>query len=713
MVNRNQNLLISLLLGTNNNVGLSRRESSISQRSPNEASFFLDNNSAENSIIMNKTFSFCLLHANKISPLNGNYLNPSMQRSLSNILANDQKRNQQVLSSIIEYPIQTSQFDISILSSDKESDAIYANKREDFTFSIQNSFTHTKEDHNSKSDISIEINFQNFVDNISNCKNMQRSNSAVFYSQTETKQNDANGPNYTHHLSKRFKPLQKKLFEKFLIIGIGKKDISLVKEGKFNVIYKFIPKILYSYPAVDINFKNNDCLKAFSFPFGVRARRMINDSFSNLNDIMFNNKYERMNSNCFVYTIKSSEAYDFEVQLDEVIEKSNPNRLLYIISIKIEDFCHIRGENANNTNQENWKIEKVFCIVTYYPCINFFIQFLIQTLNMIKFMRTSKINCQNEIDLSEIDSEYVNKIMMKEIEHHFEKIMNFQVPDFGKTAKIDFSFEAMKTETFSLKIEEKKNLYLMEALWCSSFVFSYLSLKDLLFLFAATILECKLVIMSKIPALSTGVLFVLYSLMKPFICQSHMLFNIPEKQLDYLDAPGGLLLGINEGESFLKNNRLLEKYSCIYVCLDEKKVYGNKALISEIAIPDFDGLEKKLAPYYYKLNNKKTRDIININPKSSSPNTEETISQNVEFFNKDEKPVCMKIMSIFENALQKNILEHLPKEKMMNAYDQINYKSITYQVLLKSKKNSEDTIFLTKFFNTQAFHYYIEQKYCS
>ena len=666
----------------------------------------------ESSSIIDKSFTS---NTSKISLQSESYLNPSILTNLSGSSDEDKKRNQQMLSSIIESPIR-SNFNISTHSSDKDSEiSIYVDRGENLNFLFEMIFTDSKEDNDPKSSNDImETNFESLVDYGLEYTKMQKSNSAVFEHQAVKNINKIIRSKPITYL---VQPLQKKLFEKFMIIGIERKDLELVQGRIFNTVYKFTPRILYSYPAVDINNINNDVIKKFSFPFGVRAGRMKNDSFSNLSDIIYTKKYEQMNSNCFVFTMKSPESYNFDVQLEEVIEKSNPNRLLYVICIKIKDFCQIQSEKISKQNLESWKIEKAFYIVSYYPCINFFIQFLIKMLNAIKLMRIAQIdntnNLNNQNDYSKIDSEYIDEIVRKKFDDQIQKLINMPIPDFGKTQAIELNFEAFITETISLKIEEKKNSYLMEALWCSSFVFSYLSLKDLLFLFAAAILECRLVIMSKMPALSTGVLFVLYSLMKPFICQSHMLFNIPEKENEYLDAPGGLLFGINAGERYLKKNRLLEKYSCIYVCLDEKKVYADKVLISEIEIPKFDDLENKLAPYYYQFNNKKTHDIININPKSLGwKNREKIVNQTQEIFSKEAKAVSMKIMSIFENALQKNIIENLPKEKTFDTFGQIDYKSIAYQVLLKSKKNIEDTVFLTKFFNTQAFHYYIEQKYC-
>ena len=52
-------------------------------------------------------------------------------------------------------------------------------------------------------------------------------------------------------------------------------------------------------------------------------------------------KYAEINKNCFIFPLLSDETYDKSKKLDDVIEATNPSRLLYVICIKTEDFFKV------------------------------------------------------------------------------------------------------------------------------------------------------------------------------------------------------------------------------------------------------------------------------------------------------------------------------------------------------------------------------------
>lgn len=76
-----------------------------------------------------------------------------------------------------------------------------------------------------------------------------------------------------------------KLFEKFLVIGITKKDLLDLEEnvGRNNEleIQNLKPKILYTYPK-EIS---EDVIQDFAFPFGVPAEKITGaNSFAKINE---------------------------------------------------------------------------------------------------------------------------------------------------------------------------------------------------------------------------------------------------------------------------------------------------------------------------------------------------------------------------------------------------------------------------------------------
>mmetsp|Transcript_20831 Transcript_20831/g.18215 ORF Transcript_20831/g.18215 Transcript_20831/m.18215 type:complete len:135 (-) Transcript_20831:391-795(-) len=133
----------------------------------------------------------------------------------------------------------------------------------------------------------------------------------------------------------------------------------------------------------------------------------------------------------------------------------------------------------------------------------------------------------------------------------------------------------------------------MESIWACPLVFSAIALKDLIFLFAAILLERKLVFMSKNIHLLTATLSVIKNLTKPFKYPFPLIYNLPHVLMIYCDAPGAELIGINQNEEFLLQEKLHKDYpSCIFVCLDEEKVYYEDMI--KVPLPYFNNVEKSL-----------------------------------------------------------------------------------------------------------------------
>ena len=52
-------------------------------------------------------------------------------------------------------------------------------------------------------------------------------------------------------------------------------------------------------------------------------------------------KYAELNKNCFIFPLLSDETHDTSKKLDDIIEATNPSRLLYFVCIKTEDFFKV------------------------------------------------------------------------------------------------------------------------------------------------------------------------------------------------------------------------------------------------------------------------------------------------------------------------------------------------------------------------------------
>ena len=139
---------------------------------------------------------------------------------------------------------------------------------------------------------------------------------------------------------------------------------------------------------------------------------------------------------------------------------------------------------------------------------------------------------------------------------NLEELLSFQSLNFSSSFEFKLHGNFMETKV-PLAIEESRKAASMESSWACLTIFSYISLKDLLWFYALLMLERKLVFLSKDLYLLTGTLYlifafnfsfpiprsVLHSLMKPFKYPFPLVFNLPEVLTVICDAPGAALIG--------------------------------------------------------------------------------------------------------------------------------------------------------------------------
>jgi len=111
----------------------------------------------------------------------------------------------------------------------------------------------------------------------------------------------------------------------------------------------------------------------------------------------------------------------------------------------------------------------------------------------------------------------------------------------------------------------------------------------------------------------------------------------------------------------LESENLPENYpSCIYICLDEGKLYMEPD--SGIILPHFDNMEKSLMKHYAKLNENFDYQIIRIGNK---PQAKFPVRRTKDMRNSpslEERESCLNILEIFKETLQKKILKYIPPE---------------------------------------------------
>jgi len=228
----------------------------------------------------------------------------------------------------------------------------------------------------------------------------------------------------------------------------------------------------------------------------------------------------------------------------------------------------------------------------------------------------------------------------------------------------------------------------------------------LLWFYALLMLERKLVFLSKNLYLLTGTLSVLHSLMKPFKYPFPLVFNLPEVLMVICDAPGAALIGINKNEEYLRDTGLIANYpSCIFVCLDEEKVFIQSR--EQADIPNLDSLEKALLGSYLKINPSMMRSFVpNKKSMERSPQQQKYIKYDGKT---EEKNQTLDILDIFGKKVQEKIINHLPETPIYEIENHFDFLAIG-DIIVK-KAIGADKEFLKQFIKTQIFAYYVEQFY--
>lgn len=144
------------------------------------------------------------------------------------------------------------------------------------------------------------------------------------------------------------------LFEELELIGINRADLLAVaaknpKEKRITVK----PRLIYSFPGDVCDMSAKRVLPEFAFPFDVPAYKIPN-SASKINKIIYPSNPTDLKQRFFLFTFKSEDSYS-RLRLAEsakLIEKYNPNRILYCLCMRTRDFLYIKVTFHGNQGEK-------------------------------------------------------------------------------------------------------------------------------------------------------------------------------------------------------------------------------------------------------------------------------------------------------------------------------------------------------------------------
>ncbi|EAS06095.2 DENN (AEX-3) domain protein (macronuclear) [Tetrahymena thermophila SB210] len=542
-----------------------------------------------------------------------------------------------------------------------------------------------------------------------------------------------------------------KLYEEFFITGPNNSDVQeCIKQlAQRNQNNKNInekqatteAKVLYHYRNPN-NISSNPnqnyssqskIINEFVFPFGCQIKQLkMTNSFSSINEILFaNNSIEQGSSSvsCFVLAFKPDNDTSSQYSLNQsaqvsqsfpvyysrvlqLLEKINPSKTLYCVCFKVKDFVEstkldsstIANNNITNLQKSYstsnigkqkmkfWQTEKVFCFVTYFPFVKFFLQIITTVLNVIKIKRIKTYNERLDTipnTLSNIDSDFLTNTFIQLSEKLLQELAHKDLPDFNSSLHFN-----IQNERIISKIPSALHAGRLECEWGIYKALQQFDINNFLFLFLSLLLEHSLVFVTKnITLLTSTLLLFSNSILKPLKWINPMIFNLPQKLLPILDSPVPILVGINKDISYIQKEKIDQEFSnCVFIQLGSSFKVLNSQIVQDITLEMFNEIKEKIEPNFKKIQS---------HSQKGGP-----LQEHEELEIKED---CFALLETLNQYIG-DILNKMPSNPIYsnNQNSLLDYEQITNQTIQNIGKHKK---FLKTLFKTQMITYYIEEKY--
>ena len=535
---------------------------------------------------------------------------------------------------------------------------------------------------------------------------------------------------------------QQNLYDHFMIITASRDAFeNAIAESYYKPNASEIrlpPSSIYSYPEMESTNNNiKKTLENYAFPFGVKTERLnLDESFSQLNEIVFKgNNLIDQRKNCFTFVIKTEDSYnkacfqhnqslyegirnftnnsnnsskdsaDAFVKWNNLdfLEVSNSNSFLYGFGIKTEDFIECKEGKTNIPKKKRyWMVEKAYCFISKYPCTRFFLDAILQILNLMKVSKMKLQSEQNSDCFSKIDTDFVKNFFTNDLNKILEMIMNVHKNiTFDSILDIKdskFPFEVM------FQVPDFNRSFYLEVDWVSSYGLSNLKDESFAFILMALLLENPIVFVSENLGLLTSTLMTFLSLISPFKWHYPVVSNLPQDLMQILESPVPILVGINKKRNFVKD--LAQKYNhIIFVSLDNDVFIHNPIVMKGIINEDFYKKLRNIFNDFINKLNKKPADLLDFNPDIDY----EKNSGLVPNPSNDQRELTYRFFRNIDNFMYMNCIKLIPEKALyaINEKNLLNYEMIRAQI----KNKNRDNAFLERFICTQMFTFFLDEFY--
>ncbi|KAL4491358.1 hypothetical protein ABPG72_008014 [Tetrahymena utriculariae] len=499
------------------------------------------------------------------------------------------------------------------------------------------------------------------------------------------------------------------LMENFFILSANQNQIK-ERVMTTNEVQSVKAETIYSYPKLNEQTAQiEETIHQLSFPYGVLVKQKQKTlSQSDLLQILMHDK-NNMSSDQFVFTIKtiqSYEKYDNSNKnsistLKDIVDVANPNNLLYCICVQQKTFINFKDPKQQSKSQKKLKkefyyeVESVYCIVTKFPHIQFYLEVIENILSMVKVVKSQKLH---KVDPYDMDLFFYQNLQ-SEIEAKLATLLKTKIPLF----QINFSLpqSELDQKKINLCIKDAEYCQYIECQWglCDSLK-KFKQIKDFVQLYISLLLERSVVFVSISRSVLSQFILLFHSMLKPLKWTHAMITTLPKSLFDYLHSPTPIIIGINDTKQNLEcqfKERFPDSFNIVY--LDDMSFSFLKDSTFEEDSDFISILNMELEGLFDQIQGKTQI------PKSKTSFDHQTDER------KPQEQVENKLLRLMKQLFQDHIVEHIPKQPIFRKDNQnknLDYSLIHEEII--NSKNIPDS-FLKEFFKTQIFAYYLEEYY--
>lgn len=472
-----------------------------------------------------------------------------------------------------------------------------------------------------------------------------------------------------------------KIAEKFFVAGVEKNTfMTHLSKFKSSVLPEKLvlePKIIFTYPECDVpnNELKTSCKQAF--PNDVHVQRVkVSDCMSEINELIFCDATSIQNK-IFAFPVLNYKNIGMKpavIDTNSVKGQANPNDYTYYVCLSMDEFfnldSHVNKIDSINANKKEFSkkfytTKLMLCIVTKYPFISFFKDFLTFIANSIKIQRASifssnpVLNDQNVY--TQIDSQFLIDFLGNEVRPTLTKLLQVRCPGFNETILINNMHHPI---TFT--IPSRENCFAQEAISGHDILFSCLPYQEFILVFLFLMLEKSIVFVDEDLKKLTSCITTLTALLKPFLWTYPQIPSLPKSQYELLNAPVPIIAGVNMSkDNFIMKlrGRISSISTMIIVYLHEGKLEFDSKLLNQFLPPYFSGLFKEIE-IIYRTTFEKTRDssTAGVKMNKNTKKTGDKAQKKPEISCEQRQKWGLEVVKMFKKALTENIVALLPEK---------------------------------------------------